>query len=107
MPKVFRPQVLTANDLVEGDSVFLGAAGWTRDIAAARIAATPDEATALEAEGAAAVATNRVVEPYMVAVGLETGRPVPLERRERIRAARVPTFAYLPETAAARPARAA
>ena len=99
MAKAFRPQVLTANDLVEGDSVWLGAGGWVRDIRAARVAATPEQAGALEAEGAAAEAADRVVGAYLVAVDLAADGPVPVSRRERIRADREPTFAYAPEAA--------
>ena len=44
MAKEFKPVVVTANDLIEGDSVFLGACGWVRDIAMARVAMSPDEA---------------------------------------------------------------
>ena len=43
MAKEFKPVVVTANDLTEGDSVFLGALGWVRDIAEARVALTTDE----------------------------------------------------------------
>jgi sulfite reductase (NADPH) hemoprotein beta-component len=96
MPKPFKPKVLTANDLVEGDAVFLGAEGWGRAVAAARVAATPEEAAALEAEGAAAERANLVVGPYLVEVSLEGGAPEPIARRERIRASREPTFAYAP-----------
>ena len=32
MAKEFKPVIVTANDLIEGDSVFLGACGWMRDI---------------------------------------------------------------------------
>ncbi len=104
MAKAFQPQVLTANDLVEGDSVFFGTAGWTRRIAEARVAATPEEAQTLEDAGRLAEADNEVVGPYLVAVSVEAGRPVPVSRRERIRADREPTFAY---AAPARVARAA
>ncbi len=104
MPKTFQPQVLTANDLVEGDSVFYGTAGWTRRIAEARVAETPEQAQVLEDAGRLAEADNQVVGPYLVTVALEAGAPVPVSRRERIRADREPTFAY---AAPARVARAA
>lgn len=105
MAKAFQPQVLTANDLAEGDSVWLGAGGWVRDIRAARVATTPEALAALEAEGAAAEAADLVVGVYAVAVETGEAGPVPVSRRERIRADRAPTFAYAPE--AARIARAA
>ncbi len=92
MAKAFAPIVITANDLVEGDSVFLGPEGWTRDIRMARVARTAEEATALDASGAQGETQNLVVGPYRVEVSLETGAPVPVLRREQIRASGVPTI---------------
>ncbi|MFQ5566305.1 MAG: DUF2849 domain-containing protein [Paracoccaceae bacterium] len=92
MAKEFKPVVVTANDLIEGDSVFLGACGWVRDIAEARVAMSPDEAAALERAGLADEDGNVVVGPYLVEVSVATGKPVPLLRREQIRASRVPTI---------------
>ncbi|MFL9825104.1 DUF2849 domain-containing protein [Rhodoplanes sp. SY1] len=47
-PKTFHPVVATANDLSTGTVVFRGRDGaWSRDIADAEIAATPDQAEAL------------------------------------------------------------
>lgn len=97
MAREFAPKVVTANDLVEGDSVFLGPEGWMRDIAAARVARTPEAAAALEAEAAAAEGANLVVGPYLVDVALDTGSPVPLLRREQIRASGLPTIPVGPE----------
>ena len=51
MAKVFKPVVVTANDLIEGDSVFLGAIGWVRDIRMARVAMAAEEAGVLETCG--------------------------------------------------------
>ncbi len=80
-------QVLTANHLAMGDVVFLDAADeWVRDVAQARLAATPDEAAALEAIGNAHVDMNLIVEPYLIDVEDRNGIPVPLRNRERIRA---------------------
>lgn len=90
----FRPVVVTANDLVEGDSVFLGQRGWVRDVRHAKVARTEEEALALDAEGEAAVKANAVVGPYRVEVSLETGKPEPVLRRERIRASGLPTIAF-------------
>ncbi len=92
MAKEFKPVVLTANDLIEGDSVFLGPDGWVRDVAAARVAMTEEEAAALDAEAEAEVKRNVVVGPYRVEVSLESGAPEPVLRRERIRASGVPTI---------------
>ncbi|MEM1343057.1 MAG: DUF2849 domain-containing protein [Pseudomonadota bacterium] len=96
MPKPKKPQVVTANDLIEGDSVFLGIDGWVRDIALARVAHSPEEFDLLEAEGARAEADNLIVGPYLVAVDLIKDKPWPVLRREQIRAARQPTIAVGP-----------
>ncbi|MEM6972224.1 MAG: DUF2849 domain-containing protein [Pseudomonadota bacterium] len=86
MPKAFIPVVFTANDLVEGDTVYLGAEGWIRDIAGAHVAATKDEAEILRAAAEEGVSANLVIGPYDVAVTLDSGSPVPVKRRERIKA---------------------
>ena len=104
MARPTAPVVITANDLIEGDSVFLGPEGWVRDIASARVARTPGERAALEAEAAREEGANRAVAPYAVEVSLETGAPVPLARRERIRADGRPTIPVGPAEAPARAA---
>ncbi|HUF85851.1 MAG TPA: DUF2849 domain-containing protein [Thermohalobaculum sp.] len=96
MAKQFKPVVLTANDLIEGDSVFLGPRGWVREVAGARVAMTEAEAEGLTARGREAEAGNLVVGCYLVEVSLEGGAPEPLLRRERIRASGVPTITYGP-----------
>jgi hypothetical protein len=94
MAKEFKPVVVTANDLIEGDSVFLGAIGWVRDIASARVAMSGDEAKVLEAAGIEGEDGNLVVGPYLVEVSTATGAPVPVLRRERIRASGFPTIPF-------------
>ena len=94
MAKEFKPSVVTANDLIEGDSVFLGALGWVRDIAEARVALSRDEAEVLEADGVAGEDGNIVFVPYLIEVSVATGRPVPVLRRERIRVSGVPTIPF-------------
>ncbi len=94
MAKEFKPVVVTANDLIEGDSVFLGALGWVRDIAEARVALAADEAAVLEQAGIEGEDGNIVVGPYLVEVSVATGRPVPVLRREQIRASGVPTIPF-------------
>ena len=96
MAKAFNPAVLTANALVEGDAVWWTGAGWSRDIAAAKVAETPEAAASLEALGKTPLMEASAVGPYLVEVDLASGRPEPLVRRERIRADRTPTFAYAP-----------
>ena len=94
MAKEFKPQVVTANDLTEGDSVFLGALGWVRDIVEARVALTADEAEVLERAGLEGEDDNFVVGPYLIEVSVATGRPVPVLRREQIRASGFPTIPF-------------
>jgi sulfite reductase (NADPH) hemoprotein beta-component len=94
MAKEFKPVVVTANDLTEGDSVFLGAFGWVRDVTVARVALTADEAAVLEQAGAEGEDANIVVGPYLIEVATATGRPVPVLRREQIRASGVPTIPF-------------
>lgn len=78
--------ILTANDLLEGDVVFLADGGWSRNHRLARIARTPEEAKALEAVGAAEKAARRIVDPYLVEVAIDAdGAPLPVRYRERLR----------------------
>ncbi|MEM7057987.1 MAG: DUF2849 domain-containing protein [Pseudomonadota bacterium] len=95
MPKTFHPKVLTANDLINGNSVFLTPEGWSDRIADAMTALTPDQASDLEALGSRGVDQNDVVGPYLVDVSLDSDAPVPLTRRERIRAAGRPSIAFI------------
>ena len=80
--------------LTEGDSVFLGLCGWVRDLRKATVAMTPEEAGVLEAAGIEGEEGNLVVGPYLVEVALEAGHPVPLLRREQIRAGGLPTIPF-------------
>jgi hypothetical protein len=93
LAKSFTPAILTANHLAEGYSVFLAAEGWSRRIDAALVALTPEQAEELAALGSRFVEANEIVGPYLVDVALAGGAPVPLLRRERIRADGRPTIA--------------
>lgn len=97
MAKPFSPVVLTANDLSGGHSVFLTAEGWAPDITGAMVAVIPDQAAELEALGARPIPGTAVVGSYLVEVSLDTGVPVPLSRREQIRASGRPTIPVGPE----------
>lgn len=94
MAKSFIPSVLSANHLLDGDTVWWTGAEWSRDIADAKVAATPDAATELEVLGASAGFEAEVVGPYLVQVDASGSAPRPVVRREAIRADREPTFAY-------------
>ena len=65
-----------------------------RDIAEARVALSADEAEVLEAAGLKGEDDNIVVGPYLIEVSVATGRPVPVLRREQIRASGFPTTPF-------------
>lgn len=104
MAKTFHKSVLTANDLLDGDAVWWTGSAWSRAIGAAVIADTPEAKTAMEAEASRPRHEAEVVGPYLVDVEIATGVPVPIARREAIRADRAPTFAYAGEAAPTRAA---
>ena len=80
------PVIMTANDLLDGEVVFLGEGGWTPDPAGAVVADDADTAQSLEARARADFAANRIVEPYLVEVSMDgTGHAVARHFREAIR----------------------
>lgn len=80
MAKAFAPKIVSANDLMAGDVVYLTPAhGWTRRLAEAAVAR---DAQAAETLLAAANQPGAVVDPYLADVSLETGAPVPTHFRE-------------------------
>ena len=86
------PLVLTASDLLDGDVVFFDGAGWSRNLADARVASDDGGADELEALLAETEAKGDPVGPYLVTVVLaEGGMIVPDHYRERIRS-RGPTI---------------
>lgn len=89
MAKTPFPAVLTANDLLDGDTVWWTGARWSRRIDDALIAMDEEAAISLETAGADA---PHVVGAYLVEVDPVTTTPT--ARREAIRASRAPTFAY-------------
>jgi hypothetical protein len=81
-------QMVTANRLIDGEVVYLDAAGdWSERAEQGQVAATKDQAEALMAEAAAAVARRKVVAPYLIEVSEQGGRFAPVRLREQIRAA--------------------
>jgi hypothetical protein len=79
------PVILTANDLVDGEVVFLTANGWSPDHREALIAGNVEAAQILEAEGLAEMEANKVVDAYLVDVALGENGPQPRHFRERLR----------------------
>ena len=84
MAKYFKPQIVSANDLFEGDVVYLDAQhGWTRELREAAVAHTEEAAQALDA---AANQPGRVIGPYLLDVTLDDdGLPFPSHFREKFR----------------------
>lgn len=77
------PQVMTAYDLPTGDVVYWTGSGWTRDV---REAALIEDAASAEATGAAEASAQRVIDPYLIDVELQDGKPWPVRYREVVRA---------------------
>ena len=66
--------------------MFLTADGrWVESIEAAVVARSPDDARALQEQGARDAAANLVVEPYLAELAEAAGRRVPSRMRERVR----------------------
>ena len=85
MPKQKHPQVVTANDLFEGDVIYLTTeGGWTRQHSDAAVAHEPDEAARLLA--IAQAQPERIVGAYLANAAIDDdGRPQPIHFREAFR----------------------
>lgn len=87
-------KIITANRLIDGVVVFLGAGNeWIRDAASAAVFGDGAELDAALAFGEEQVAARQILDPYAVDVTIEDGKPVPSRMRERIRAVG-PSVAY-------------
>lgn len=85
MSRDFVPSVLTANDLFEGDVVYLTASGdWSRQHAEAQL--FTDEQDAAEALAAAQAQPERLVGPYLAPAHSGSDGPEPVHFREAFRA---------------------
>jgi len=84
MARQFKPKIVSANDLLAGDVVYVDrAGGWTRNLGEAAVA---ESEAAVEALMAAADQPAKVVGPYLVEVAVdENGRPAPSHFREKFR----------------------
>lgn len=81
----FTPKVVTANDLLEGDVVWLTADDrWTRDMSEAEL--IEDEAVAQDRLLFAMGQTDRVVGPYLADAKPTAAGPAPVHFREAFRA---------------------
>jgi hypothetical protein len=84
MSRARRPRVVSANDLLEGDAVWLGpGGGWVRDIRAAEIIRDDDLAEA--ALKAAEAQADRVVGAFLAEVHPDPDGPRPVHFREAFR----------------------
>ena len=85
MARVFKPQMATGNDLLEGDVVYFTSTGeWSRRIEDAALAVNAEAAEDLLDR--ASQYPNQVVGAYLVEAGLdERGRAAPAHFREAFR----------------------
>jgi hypothetical protein len=83
MPGI-HPRIVSANDLIEGDVIYLArTGGWTRRLAEAAVAEDDVGARALLA--AAELQPDIAVGPYLAEVALDGPAPRPLHFREVFR----------------------
>ena len=79
-------KVLTANDLLSGEVVFLTDDGnWSPHISQAAVVEAPEAIAALEAAGASGERERIVVASYLVDVERGPDGPVPVRVREHLR----------------------
>lgn len=86
MTRIFTPKVVTANDLLEGDVVYLAeGGGWTRSLRQALL--LEDETAAKFCLERAGQDRGAIVDPYLADVVPDArSRPQPGHRREALRA---------------------
>lgn len=85
MARKFNPQIATANDLLEGDVVYLTAeGGWSREIGDSAVAVNAEAAAELLAR--AQSCPDKVVGPYLADAAIDAqGRAAPAHFREVFR----------------------
>lgn len=83
MPAPFKPNVATSNHLLDGDVIYYARPGWTRDLAQATVAKTPQAADSLLAE--ASQFPLETVGVVLTDVDLSRGYPAPTHFREVFR----------------------
>ena len=85
-PPATRPQMLTANDLKQGDVLYWKAGGWVNAFDQGDVFTDPATADAALAHARAFVTGNRVVAPYLFEVTRQPdGKIRPVKEREIIR----------------------
>ncbi|MBB5700186.1 putative Rossmann fold enzyme [Ochrobactrum daejeonense] len=92
-------KVLTANRLIDGQAVWLGADGsWRETIDGALIARHAEAVAALESAGETAAKANLVVDVNVIDVEEREEGLYPIRLRERIRLSgpSIPTFGHAP-----------
>ncbi len=85
MAREYKPQIVTANDLLEGDVIYLTRQGkWSRDHVDAHVANSADQAQTMLSHAKAQ--QDRIVGAYLAEVVLdEEGAPQPAHFREAFR----------------------
>ncbi len=87
------PQMVTANRLTDGVTVYMTAGnGWSDRFADGAVLSDKDSAEAAVKASDEAVAARLVVGPYLIDVAATENGPQPTSAKERIRAAHLPTF---------------
>ena len=93
MPRAFTPKVVTANDLLMGDVIYLAADdSWSRDLAEAEVLRDEDAATARLTFAAQQAGT--LVGAYLAEVKMGPDGPVPAHFREDFRATGPSNYAH-------------
>jgi hypothetical protein len=92
MSKSFKPSVITANALLEGDVVYLRGTDWVRDLAQAEVLTDEADAEIRLLEASARV--SEVVGVYLIAVDTAQGAPKTTHFREAFRATGPSNYAH-------------
>lgn len=87
------PQMVTAQWLLGGESIYWTGDGWSEDFATGAVYVEKEVADAALEQVQPFVRDRVVVGPYLIEVELEGAVPQPTTARERIRAAHNATFA--------------
>jgi uncharacterized protein DUF2849 len=87
------PQMVTANRLIDGATVYMTAGNdWSERFVDGVVLNDKDSAEAALKASDEAVAARLVVGPYLIEVAATENGPQPISAKERIRAAHLPTF---------------